>query len=101
MPDPLWTLRGFRRRTQEWVGREHPPPEVEDRVAQWLPTLAVDPYHGAFPEEGGGGEVYAVTVPDVVVGGYHVVCSYRIELDRFTVRCEHIEFRDDPPGRGH
>ncbi len=99
MPD-RWNLAGFHERLIEWVGREQPPPWLVDRVVDWLPTLELDPYQYAAPEPGGGGELRIVTVPDAVDGGLTVVCSYRI-CDDDVVRCDRIDWRDDPPQFGH
>lgn len=101
MGNPQWTLVGFPERLVEWIGREHPPQWLEARVANWLPTLALDPFHHAEPEPAGGGDLFAVEIPDAAEEGWQVVCSFLIEREAWVVRCVQIEFRDDQRQSGH
>lgn len=100
MPDG-WQLEGFHARLVEWVGRDRPPRWLVNHVANWLPTLALDPFHLAHAVPGGVAEVWAVAVPDAVGAGRTVVCSYLINRDRKLVECDTFEWRDDPPDADH
>ncbi len=96
-----WQLEGFHARLIEWVGDADPPQWIVERVANWLPTLALDPYHQAVSEPGAGGRLYAREVPDAVRCGLTVVCLYSIDPDARVVRCSAVCWRDDPPQVGH
>lgn len=96
-----WRLVGFHERLIEWVGREQPPDWLPERVAEWLPSLALDPFHRAVSEPGGGGVLWLVEVPDAEAYGLSVVCSYWIDDGNRVVRCNYIDWREDPPQVGH
>ncbi len=98
---PEWRLVGFTEGLTDWVATAAPPWWLSRRVVEWLPTLALDPYHGAQPEPGAGGERWLTAVPDAEMDGRTVVLSYRIESDTGVIRCHRIELRDDPPRFGH
>lgn len=102
MPEPAdWHLDGFPARIMEWAGETNPHPVVLQRVADWYPTIALDPFHEAFAEPGGGGERWLRQVPDAVDRGLTVVCSYSIDREARVVRCDYVGWRDDPPDAGH
>ncbi len=100
MPEQ-WRLVGFTECLTDWVAEAMPPWWLTARVVEWLPTLALDPFHHAQSEPGAGGERWYTAVPDAVAGEFTVVLSYGIELDTGVIRCHRIELRDDPPQFDH
>lgn len=100
MPDQ-WQLVDFYERLTDWVAEQQPPQRLVDRVVEWVPTLELDPYHGAHPEPGANGRRWLVEVTDATTRGLTVVCSIQIDPDASVVRLNRIELRDDPPRAGH
>lgn len=94
MPDdPLrpWTLEGFTERFLAWVDLETIDEHISRTVDEWIDTRAADPYHGATEEPRVEG-LWWVKIPGTLHkgGDYIAICSYWINRDEHSVRCDNF-----------
>jgi hypothetical protein len=86
--DPAWALEGFLERLDAWAEQEDPPADLRLLVTSWIMTRYDDPYQGVQRAEGFD-NLWFGPVPETDDGqGHIVVCSYWIEENRRTVRCD-------------
>jgi hypothetical protein len=88
---PQWTLLGFLERLDQWVARESPPDEVRLLATAWIMTRYDDPYQGVR-REGKFPNLWFGPVPGSQDrGGRVVACSYWIDEENRTVRCDSFD----------
>lgn len=84
-----WQLQNFGIRLDEWISQESPDADLRYLVTEWVLTRFDTPYQG-MRRESGFENLWWGAVPGSRRGGRIVVCSYFIEEQTRTVRCNSI-----------
>jgi hypothetical protein len=85
-----WAPQDFEDRYDRWVAQDgHADQDLRLEVLAWLMGRLADPYDGAKPIASVPG-LFQATIPHTEIDGRAVMCSYWIDNDARTVRCDNI-----------
>lgn len=89
-PSDQWHLEGFLDRLDHWINTESPSEDLRLTVTAWVLTRYDDPYQGMRREPGFDNLWFGPVPRSQHNQTYVVVCSYWIEEQPHTVRCDSI-----------
>lgn len=86
---PPWTLQGFLECLDVWSHLESPSQDLKLLVTAWIMSRLEDPYQGVRRAEGFS-NLWFGAVPNSQHSAVVVACSYWIEEESRTVRCDSL-----------
>jgi hypothetical protein len=87
---PFWQAEGFQDRIAAWIAQEQPGVDLIPVVIAWIEQQLDDPYRGVHRETTVAPNLWWARIPRTFHDGSDVLCSYWINEDLRTVRCNSI-----------